>query len=121
MASPNRDQGNSTEIIDEALRLVDALQRRLIVAGVRRGVNSVTSPPPRRGDVWEEAVREETEPDAPVADQVLGIARETLPEVGRHLSAAGALVFDAMGRSLSAVERSLRYRPGGDSASSDAK
>ncbi|GAA3975393.1 hypothetical protein [Thermobifida alba] len=119
MASSNRDQGSSTEIIDEALRLVDTLQRRLLTAGVRRQVNNLTSPPPRANDVWAEAIRQETEPEAPVADQLLDIARETLPQVGRHLSAAGALVFGAMSRSLSAVERSLRYRPGGDSAEPD--
>src|SRR5690606_33827761 len=93
MASSNRDQGSSTEIIDEALRLVDTLQRRLLAAGVRRQVNNLTSPPPRANDVWAEAIRQETEPEAPVADQVLDIARETLPQVGRHLSAAGALLF----------------------------
>ncbi|WP_232306723.1 hypothetical protein [Thermobifida cellulosilytica] len=121
MASSNRDQGSSTEIIDEALRLVDTLQRRLLAAGLRRQVNNVTSPRSREEDVWAEAVKPEPEPEVPVADQVLAIARETLPEVGRHLSAAGALVFDAMSRSLSAVERSLRYRPGGESSGSPSE
>ncbi len=104
-----------TDVRDELAARVEAL----LAAGVRRQVNNLTSPPPRANDVWAEAIRQETEPEAPVADQVLDIARETLPQVGRHLSAAGALLFGAMSRSLSAVERSLRYRPGSESAESE--
>ena len=115
MASSHRNQDPS-EIIDEALRLVDAVQRRLLTAAIRRQVQNAASPPPRSDDVWAEAIRQETEPEAPLTDQVLDIARETLPEIGRHLSAAGALMFDAMSRSLSAVERSLRSRPGNGAA-----
>lgn len=115
MAQPNRDQTGPAEVIDDALRLVDALQRKLIVAGVRRGAAGVLSTPPRKGDVWEEAVKEEQAPDGPVLDQVVGIARETLPEVGRHLGAAGALVFGAMGRTLTAVERAIRHNTETDS------
>lgn len=111
MASSHHNQG-ATEILDEALRLVDAVQRKLLTAAVRRHVHNVASPPPHSDDdVWAEAIRQETAPEPPLADQVLDIARETLPEIGRHLSAAGALMFDAMSRSLSAVERSLRSRP----------
>ncbi|TDQ52510.1 hypothetical protein [Actinorugispora endophytica] len=120
MAQPNRDQGGSSEVIDDALRLVDALQRKLIIAGVRRGVASVTSPPPRKGDVWEQAVKEEPRPDGPVLDQVIGIARDTLPELGRHLGAAGSLVFGAMGRTLTAVERSLQQKPATGASSGKA-
>lgn len=59
MTEPNRDResAGSQDIIDDALRLVDALQRKLLAAGVRRGVAAVTSAPPK-GDVWEEAVSE---------------------------------------------------------------
>ncbi|GLU46075.1 hypothetical protein [Nocardiopsis ansamitocini] len=108
MAQPTPDSGNSSDIIDDALRLVDALQRKLIIAGVRKGVSSIASPPPHKGDVWEEAVKEEPATPPPLLDQVVGIARTTLPEVGRHLGQAGTLMFGAFGRTLSAVERSFQ-------------
>ncbi|QVQ55193.1 hypothetical protein J4H86_05455 [Spiractinospora alimapuensis] len=57
MTEPNRDRENGTtnDIIDDALRMVESLQRKLLVAGVRRGVSAATAAP-SKGDVWEEAV-----------------------------------------------------------------
>lgn len=59
MTEPNRDRdnGNTNDIIDDALRMVESLQRKLLVAGVRRGVTAVTAAP-AKGDVWEEAIKE---------------------------------------------------------------
>ncbi|PSK90569.1 hypothetical protein CLV63_122103 [Murinocardiopsis flavida] len=106
MAQPNRDSGGSSgsqDIIDDALRLVDSLQRKLIIAGVRRGVSSVTSPPPSKGDVWEEAVKDDT-PDEPALDRLFGIARTAAPEVAGHLFKAGTTMFRAAGQTWGVIE-----------------
>ncbi|MGQ4270198.1 hypothetical protein [Nocardiopsis changdeensis] len=98
---------NTGDIIDDALRIVDGLQRRLLIAGVKRGVGAVTSPPPK-GDVWEEAIRLETEPEPrPLVEEVLGIVRESAPEIAGHLGRAGLGMVGALGRTLGALERSL--------------
>lgn len=98
---------NSTDIIDDAIRLVDTLQRKLVVAGVRRGVSAATSAP-GQGDVWEEAVKEESQRDEPPLDQLMGIARSAAPEVAGHLSRAGASLLGALGESWQVLERSMR-------------
>ena len=100
-------ENNGGDIIDDALRLVDGLQRKLLIAGVKRGVGTVTAPPPK-GDVWEEAIRLETGPEPrPVLEEVLGIVRESAPEIAGHLGRAGLGVVSAFGRTLGALERSL--------------
>ncbi|CAM3675958.1 hypothetical protein NOGI109294_08550 [Nocardiopsis gilva] len=106
MAEPNRDTG-SQDIIDDALRLVDALQRKLIIAGVRRGVSSVTSPPPPKDDVWGEAIRLEQPPEEEPLDRLAGIVRTAAPEVVGHLGKAGAALFGALGETWDVVEKSL--------------
>jgi hypothetical protein len=109
MAEPNRDSTGSQEIIDDALRLVDALQRKLIIAGVRRGVSSAVSAPPRKGDVWEEAIRrEQPEPERPPLEQFFGIVRTKGPEVAGHLGRAGLALFGAIGETAGVVERALQ-------------
>ncbi|MDA0565434.1 hypothetical protein LG943_14080 [Streptomonospora sp. S1-112] len=114
MAEPNRDSTGSQgsqDIIDDALRLVDALQRRLIVAGVRRGAAGPSSAPPRKGDVWEEAVREQhPEPEPNPVEQLLGIAREKGPEVAGHLGRAGMALAGALGETFKVVETTLERR-----------
>lgn len=95
------------ELIDEALKLVDNLQRKLLTAGVRRGVSAVTSPPPSKGDVWEEAIRLESEQRRPVLEEVLDIVRSSAPEVVGHLGRAGLAMAGALGRTWSVVEHSL--------------
>ncbi|MBV2362406.1 hypothetical protein ACFPZ0_15565 [Streptomonospora nanhaiensis] len=111
MAEPNRDSTGSQDIIDDALRLVDALQRRLIVAGVRRGAAAPSSAPPRKGDVWEEAVREQyPEPEPTPVEQLLGIAREKGPEVVGHLGRAGMALAGALGETFKVVESTLERR-----------
>ncbi|MFD0802792.1 hypothetical protein ACFQZU_15895, partial [Streptomonospora algeriensis] len=90
MAEPERDNGRDTgrtdqggngsqDIIDEALRMVDSLQRRLLVAGVRRGA-AAASAPPSKGDVWEEALKQEQPQPSPM-EELMGIARTKGPEV----------------------------------------
>ena len=103
---------NTGDIIDGALRMVDGLQRRLLIAGVKRGVDAVASPLPK-GDVWEEAIRLEAEPEPrPLLGEVLDIVRESAPEIAGHLGRAGLGVAGALGRALGALERSLeRERP----------
>ncbi|MFJ9556452.1 hypothetical protein ACIRPH_21765 [Nocardiopsis sp. NPDC101807] len=100
-------RGDAPDLIDDALRLVDTLQRRLLVAGVKRGVGAVTSPPPSKGDVWEEAIRLESEEERPPLEEVLDIVRRSAPEVAGHLGRAGLAAFDAFGRTWGVVERSL--------------
>ncbi|MFC4561530.1 hypothetical protein ACFO4E_06655 [Nocardiopsis mangrovi] len=108
MAEPNRDSG-SQDMIDDALRLVDALQRKLIIAGVRKGVSAATSPPPRKGDVWEEAIRQEQpEPERPPLEQFFGIVRAKGPEVAGHLGRAGFAFVGAVGETIGVVERALQ-------------
>lgn len=105
MAQPNRDSGGSSgsqDIIDDALRLVDSLQRKLIIAGVRRGVSSVTAAPPSKGDVWEEAVKEDD--DTPALNRLFGIARTAAPEVAGHLFKAGTSAFRAAGQTWGVIE-----------------
>ncbi|GAB3205607.1 hypothetical protein ACQEU5_01215 [Marinactinospora thermotolerans] len=106
MAQPNRDPAPSSELIDEALRLVDALQRKLIIAGVRRGVtNVVSTPPPPKGDVWEQAVAEQTRRDEPPLDQVIDIVRTAAPQVVGHLGRAGSVLVGAVGQAWDVFER----------------
>jgi len=100
-------RGDAPDLIDDALRLVDTLQRRLLVAGVKRGVGAVTSPPPAKGDVWEEAIRLENRDERPPLEEVLDIVRRSAPEVAGHLGRAGLAAFDALGRTWGVVERSL--------------
>ncbi|MES0834158.1 hypothetical protein [Nocardiopsis tropica] len=100
-------RGDAPDLIDDALRLVDTLQRRLLVAGVKRGVGAVTSAPPAKGDVWEEAIRLESEEERPPLEEVLDIVRRSAPEVAGHLGRAGLAAFDALGRTWGVVERSL--------------
>ncbi|MDE3724257.1 hypothetical protein PWG71_22940 [Nocardiopsis sp. N85] len=102
------------DIIDDALRLVDGLQRKLLIAGVKRGVGAVTSPPPK-GDVWEEAVRLEDPEPRPVLEEVFDIVRTSAPEIAGHLGRAGLGVVDALGRTWGVVERSLE-RPASEHA-----
>ncbi|MDT0328802.1 hypothetical protein [Nocardiopsis lambiniae] len=102
------------DIIDDALRLVDGLQRKLLIAGVKRGVGAVTSPP-AKGDVWEEAVRLEDPEPRPVLEEVFDIVRTSAPEIAGHLGRAGLGVVDALGRTWGVVERSLE-RPASEHA-----
>ncbi|GAA3734425.1 hypothetical protein HDA32_003849 [Spinactinospora alkalitolerans] len=108
MAQPNRDPAGSSDIIDDALRLVDALQRKLIIAGVRRGVSGATSQPQRKGDVWEEAVKEAPGREEPALDQMIGIVRTAGPQVAEHIGRAGSVLFGALGEAWGVVERSRR-------------
>lgn len=108
MTQPDRDSTGGQDIIDDALKLVDALQRKLIIAGVRRGVSSAVSSPPQKEDVWEEAIRQEQpEPEQPPLEQLAGIARTAAPEVAGHLGKAGMALFGALGRTWGVIERSL--------------
>lgn len=88
--------GASAELIDDAIRLVDTLQRKLIIAGVRKGVSTVASPPPRTGDVWEQAIREEQAPQEAPLDRLAGVVRTAAPEVAGHLGRAGVTLFGAL-------------------------
>lgn len=98
---------DSSDLVGDALKLVDSLQRKLLVAGVKRGVSAVTSPPPSKGDVWEEAIRLEAPQERPPLEEVLDIVRRSAPEVAGHLGRAGLAVFGALGRTWDVVERSL--------------
>ncbi len=91
-----REGGASAELIDDAIRLVDTLQRKLIIAGVRKGVSTVASPPPRTGDVWEQAVREEQAPQEAPLDRLAGVVRTAAPEVAGHIGRAGVTLFGAL-------------------------
>jgi hypothetical protein len=105
---PERGNGRSEgpDLIDDALRLVDSLQRKLLVAGVKRGVGAVTSPPPK-GDVWEEAIRAESKEERPPLEEFVEIVRKSAPEVAGHLGRAGLSLADAVGRTWGVVERSF--------------
>ncbi|MFC7330368.1 hypothetical protein [Marinactinospora rubrisoli] len=107
MARPNGDPAGSPDIVDDALRLVGAVRRRLIVAGVRRGVASATGGTPRTPDVWEQAVREEQRQDEPALDQLLGIVRTKGPEVAGHLGRAGVVLVGALGETWTVIGRSI--------------
>ncbi|WP_460862494.1 hypothetical protein [Nocardiopsis coralliicola] len=119
MAEPNqggrgtggeRANDPSADLIDDALRLVDDLQRRLVVAGVRRGVKTATAPPARTGDVWEEAIRaEQPEPEPPL-DRLAGVVRTAAPEIAGHLGRAGAALFGALGDTWRIVEGELEQQ-----------
>ncbi|MFD6952172.1 hypothetical protein A6A08_10110 [Nocardiopsis sp. TSRI0078] len=100
-------EGRNPDLVDDALKLVDSLQRKLLAAGVRRGVSAVTSPPPSKGDVWEEAIRMESDQRRPALDEVLDIVRTSAPEVAGHLGRAGVALAGALGRTWDVVERSL--------------
>jgi hypothetical protein len=113
-------RGDAPDLIDDALRLVDTLQRRLLVAGVKRGVAAVTSPPPAKGDVWEEAIRLESEDERPPLEEVLDIVRRSAPEVAGHLGRAGLAAFDALGRTWGVVERSLEQGRADDAGHREA-
>ncbi|MUL40928.1 hypothetical protein FZ103_06965 [Streptomonospora sp. PA3] len=114
MAEPDRDadrtDSGSQDIIDDALRMVDSLQRRLLVAGVRRGATAASAPP-RKGDVWEEALKyEQPQPQPSPLEELMGIARKKGPEVAGHLGRAGIAVVGAVGETLGVVERALERR-----------
>ncbi|MBB6119315.1 hypothetical protein [Nocardiopsis algeriensis] len=100
--------GTGGDLVEDALRLVDGLQRRLLVAGVKRGVGAVVAPPPPKGDVWEEAIRLETATEPrPALEEVLDIVRTSAPEIAGHLGRAGLAVAGALGRTWGVLERSL--------------
>lgn len=94
------------DLIDDALNLVDRLQRKLVTAGVRRGVDVVTSAP-AKGDVWEEAIRLEDPQQKPPLEEFADIVRRSAPEVAGHLGRAGLALADAVGSTWKVVERSL--------------
>ncbi|GAB2494914.1 hypothetical protein [Nocardiopsis aegyptia] len=118
-------RGEAPDLIDDALKLVDSLQRKLVTAGVRRGVSAVTSAP-RKGDVWEEAIRLETKPERPAVEELFDIVRTSAPEVAGHLGRAGLALAGALGRTWDVVERSLEQtasdagRPDGDGSGAGA-
>ncbi len=105
---PRNGNGRSDgpDLIDDALRLVDSLQRKLLVAGVKRGVSAVTNPPPK-GDVWEEAIRAESKEERPPLEEFVEIVRRSAPEVAGHLGRAGLTLADAVGRTWGVMERSI--------------
>lgn len=116
MTEPNRGSGSSQDIIDDALRMVDALQRRLVTAGVRRGVSGGNASEQGKGDVWQEAVREEPTRPRPPLEELADIARSTAPEVAGHLGRAGMTLFGALGEAWQVIDRSRRAeqdRPSG--------
>src|SRR5699024_6913832 len=94
------------DLIDDALKLVDNLQRKLITAGVRRGVGAVTSAP-SKGDVWEEAIRLEDPQHKPPLEEFGEIVRRTVPEVAGHLGRAGLALADAVSSTWGVLERGL--------------
>lgn len=102
----NDSRNDGPDLIDDALRLVDTLQRKLLAAGVRRGVNAVTNPQPK-GDVWEEAIRMESARERPPLEELTDIVRKSAPEVAGHLGRAGLSLADALGRTWGVVERGL--------------
>lgn len=104
---PGNGRSDQPDLIDDALRLVDSLQRKLLVAGVKRGVSAVTSPPPKKGDVWEEAIRAETRQERPPLEEFVEIVRKSAPEVAGHLGRAGLSLASAMGRTWGVMERSF--------------
>lgn len=117
----SRSEGS--DLLDDAVRLVDDLQRKLFAAGVRRGVGAMTQPPQGKGDVWEEAIRLESDDQRPPLEEFLDIVRTSGPEVAAHLGRAGLAVAGALGRTWGVVERSLEQgrdhgdqgrNPGGD-------
>ncbi|WP_046471016.1 hypothetical protein [Allosalinactinospora lopnorensis] len=111
MAEPNRDSASSQNIIDDALRLVDAVQRKLIVEGVRRGISGTNASPPSKDDVWAEAVKQERSgPERPPLEELMGIVRTAGPQVVGHLGRAGATLAGALGESLGVLERTLQHR-----------
>ncbi|GHC91925.1 hypothetical protein GCM10007079_39760 [Nocardiopsis terrae] len=103
---PSSGRPDGPDLIDDALRLVDSLQRKLLVAGVKRGVSAVTNPPPK-DDVWEEAIRMETTQERPPLEEFVEIVRRSAPEVAGHLGRAGMSFADAVGRTWGVVERSF--------------
>ncbi|WP_017581702.1 hypothetical protein [Nocardiopsis valliformis] len=104
---PNNGRSDQPDLIDDALRLVDSLQRKLLVAGVKRGVSAVTSPPPKKGDVWEEAIRAETQQERPPLEEFVEIVRKSAPEVAGHLGRAGLSLASAVGKTWGVMERSF--------------
>lgn len=94
------------DLIGDALNLADKLQRKLVTAGVKRGVDVVTSAP-AKGDVWEEAIRLEDPQQKPPLEEFADIVRRSAPEVAGHLGRAGLALADAVGSTWSVVERSL--------------
>ncbi|RNL86371.1 hypothetical protein [Halostreptopolyspora alba] len=119
MAESNRDTSGSQDIIDDALRLVDALQRKLLVEGVRRGTTTSTS---NKDDVWSEAIRrEQPQPEEPPMNQLMGVVRTAGPQVVGHLGRAGATFAGAVSESLGIIERAMRQKAdeGGGTQGSD--
>lgn len=96
------------DLVDDALRLVDDLQRKLLRAGVKRGVTAAASPAAKKDDVWGEAIRLETEQKPrPPMEEVWEIVRTSGPEVAGHLGRAGLSLAAAVGRTWGVVEKSI--------------
>src|SRR5699024_1525128 len=84
----------SSDLIHDALKLVDNLQRKLITAGGRRGVGAGTSAPSKE-DVWEEDTRLEDPQPKPPLEELGEIVRRAVPEVAGELGRAGLALGDA--------------------------
>jgi len=96
----------SSDLIDDALKLVGNLQRKLITAGVKRGVGAATSAPSKE-DVWQEAIRLEDPQHKPPLEEFGEIVRRTVPEVAGHMGRAGLALADAVSSTWGVLERSL--------------
>lgn len=96
----------SPDLVEDALKLVGDLRRKLVTAGVRRGVEVVTSAPAKE-DVWEEAIRLEAPRQKPPLEEFTEIVRRTAPEIAGHLGRAGLVLADAVGSTWGVLERSL--------------
>lgn len=108
MADQDRQTDDPQDIIDDALHLAETLQRKLVVAGMRRTPSSSRTRPESSGDVWEEAVkREQPEQQEKPLDQLAGIARTAGPEVATHLFRAGSTLFTALNQGWGVLERTL--------------
>ncbi|WP_017609724.1 hypothetical protein [Nocardiopsis xinjiangensis] len=104
------DQGRNRpaepDPIGSVLGLVDDVQRRLLSAGLKRGVGAAVSGS-KEEDVWGEAIRLEAPEPRPAAEEVFDIVRKAAPEVAGHLGRAGLSLADAVGRTWGVLERSL--------------
>jgi hypothetical protein len=124
MAQPDgdRESAGTQDIIDDALRLVDELQRRLLAAGVRRGVAAATAAP-SKGDVWEQAVREDSGHRSscemcPIC-RLMDALREQGVDVGGLMDRAGSSLRTAAEELRSAYERTQSENGERRSAGSD--
>ncbi|TQN32014.1 hypothetical protein FHX37_1939 [Haloactinospora alba] len=118
MVDEDRQTDGSQDIIDDALHLAEALQRKLVVAGMRRSPSSPATRAESSGDVWEEAVRrEQPEQQERPLEQLAGIARTAGPEVATHLFRAGSTLFTALNQGWGVLERTLEEQRNQRSAS----